>query len=241
MTGKGLLVRVLSSCETMAGVTAVCTDKTGTLTQNKMQVVAGSVGVHLKFADHLKEMAATRMNANDDVGIEKAEKEQVEPRVGRLDFSTDMVDINDYLTPALRNLLNDSIAINSTAFEGTDGEGNEGGFVGSKTETALLSFAKGRDWDNYKTTRDNAKVVQMIPFSSERKAMGVVVELPEGGYRLLIKGASEVLAKKSIRHVIVPENRRASIDGEEESTEVPTAEFNDETRANICKFLTDLL
>lgn len=205
-----------------------------------MLVVAGSIGVHLKFADHLKENQ-TRSNANDDTlstageeGNEKVEQ-PVEPRQGRLDFSTDMVDINQYLSPALRQLLNDSISINSTAFEGIDEEGILGGFVGSKTETALLSFAKGRDWTNYKLVREGAKVIQMIPFSSERKSMGVVIELPNGkGFRLLIKGASEVLAKKSIRHVVVTENVRASLDGEVEGGEVPTEEFNDETRANIC-------
>jgi Ca2+-transporting ATPase len=63
MTKQNLLVRVLGACETMANATVVCTDKTGTLTQNVMSVVAGSVGVHGKFVHRLAENQA-RTNAN---------------------------------------------------------------------------------------------------------------------------------------------------------------------------------
>lgn len=210
----------------------ICTDKTGTLTENKMSVVAGSIGVHLKFADRLAENAS-RTNANDDVGEEKAQHEKVVPRSGRLDFSCDMSEVNQHISTPLRNLLNASIAINSTAFEGTDEHGALGGFVGSKTETALLSFARTQGWPDYKKTREEAKVIQMVPFSSERKAMGVVVELPGGGFRLMIKGASEVLAKICNRHVDIAENIQETSE-QALSDEVPTQEFNDETRSNIC-------
>ncbi len=147
-------------------------------------------------------------------------------------------ELNSAISMPLQRLLNDSIAINSTAFEedaeaGTEDEPanavlavkkhglsgllkwksskksateekkKESGFVGSKTETALLKMAKELKWEDYRASRERAEVVQMIPFSSERKAMGVVVKRQEGGYRVYLKGASEVLTRLCTRHVEV--------------------------------------
>jgi Ca2+-transporting ATPase len=126
------------------------------------------------------------------------------------------------MSPQLQELFNASIAVNSTAFEDADPETGEVVFVGSKTETALLKFAKELGWADYKKTRDAASVVQMIPFSSERKAMGVVVKLMNGRARLYLKGASEILSKKCTRHVIVSKDasQRGGHDEEVETTEI---------------------
>lgn len=45
------LVRVLASCETMGRVTSICSDKTGTLTENRMTVVKSSIPDDLKDLD----------------------------------------------------------------------------------------------------------------------------------------------------------------------------------------------
>ncbi|KAH8100992.1 calcium-translocating P-type ATPase [Cristinia sonorae] len=199
MTQENLLVRVLGSCETMANASVVATDKTGTLTQNVMSVVAGSIGIHCKFVRNLSDNQA-RTNANEEAGV----KAEVASRKHVEDFSIDQSTLNETLSPAVQRLFNAAIAINSTAFEDRDPDSGELVFVGSKTETALLKFAKELGWDNYKETRDSAQIIQMIPFSSERKAMGVVVK-QNGIYRLYLKGASEILTKKCTKHIVVHE------------------------------------
>ncbi|KAJ7475762.1 calcium-transporting ATPase [Mycena latifolia] len=191
MTYEKLLVRILGSCETMANASVVCTDKTGTLTQNSMTVVAGSVGIHAKFVRRLEENVA-RTNV-DEPGVRKHPN----------DFSLDQTQLSTALSPQLRDLFNEAIAVNSTAFQDTSPETGETIFVGSKTETALLQFAQELQWPDFKTTRDAAIIAQMIPFSSERKAMGVVVKTRQGKFRLYLKGASEILSKKCVSHVVV--------------------------------------
>ena len=238
MTAENLLVRILGSCETMANASVVCTDKTGTLTQNLMSVVAGSIGIHAKFVRNLKENKA-RTNAPDQGQAQPQEQDVTEAASGSQvnrkhadDFSIEQRDINTILSPQLRRLFNQSITINSTAFEDIDQETKELTFVGSKTETALLQFAKDLGWENWKETRDSAKIMQMIPFSSERKAMGVVVRLRSGHFRLFLKGASEILTKRCTRHVVVSKNPDQS---QHPDSEIETKAIDETTKDNISR------
>ena len=72
----------------------------------------------------------------------------------------------------LRRLFIEAIAVNSTAFEDTDQLTGKREFVGSKTETALLSFAKELGWADYQKTREEADIVQMIPFIERAQGDG---------------------------------------------------------------------
>lgn len=164
------LVRVLRACETMGNATTICSDKTGTLTQNKMTVVAGTIGVDQSFA---------ASNAQDTTEKPVAS------------FSA----IFGNLSKKVKDLLRASIALNSTAFEGE--ENGLPTFIGSKTETALLNMAKDNlGLDGLAAERANANTVQLIPFDSKRKCMGVVYQI-DGGYRLLVKGAAEIMLSKA--------------------------------------------
>ena len=189
IANQNLLVRVLGSCETTANATVICTGKTGTLTQNKMTVIAGTVGVHTKIV--------RRLEANRErVGSE------ARSNLNATEFVLDLANLNAVLPRQLKDIFNAAIAINSTAFEDEDPESGALVFIGNKTESALLGFAKELSWPNYKATRNSADIIQTIPFSTDRKSMGCMVRLPDGSHRLYVKGASETLARNCTYHVV---------------------------------------
>ncbi|CEP17534.1 hypothetical protein [Parasitella parasitica] len=165
------LVRVLAACETMGNATTVCSDKTGTLTQNKMTVVAGTLGSSFRFISN--------------------------PPASR----SDLIDIKNVAATAPKevlNIVNQSIAVNSNAFEGENEKG-EPCFIGNKTETALLQFSRDIKAEHYDTLRSRWPIQQVYPFSSERKAMATVLQIPHPTdpeqvmYRVHVKGASEII------------------------------------------------
>lgn len=170
MLSENNLVRHLKACETMGNATTICSDKTGTLTQNKMTVVAGTLGSKVNFA---------RILDNSD------SENEVFP------FATAF----SKLSPVVKTLFMQSFALNSTAFEGE--EDGRFTFIGSKTETALLTMAKEQlGMGPVAEERAGVETVQLIPFDSDRKCMGVVIRLADGTYRLLVKGAAEILLEK---------------------------------------------
>ncbi|KAK6363558.1 plasma membrane calcium [Orbilia blumenaviensis] len=189
------LVRLLKSCEIMGNATAICSDKTGTLTTNQMTVVAGTIGIGKGFAatENLQEKLTHRS----------------------------IPDAVSTFTPAVKDLLVKSIAINSTAFEGE--ENGVKTFIGSKTETALLIFA--RDFLGMQPVaeeRSNVNIVQIFPFDSGRKCMGVAIKTASG-YRLLVKGASEIMLRSASHYL-------ADVSS---SNEVSTIAFSAQDRSTV--------
>ena len=136
------LVRKMHACETMGAITVICTDKTGTLTQNLMQVY--------------------------DAKLDESQK----------------------------NLIAEGIATNSTAFlEEKEGEGKPSG-VGNPTEVALLLWLNEEGMD-YISLRNQAKTVNQLTFSTERKYMATLVDSSVLNTRVLyVKGAPEIVMGK---------------------------------------------
>ncbi|KAL2827072.1 hypothetical protein BDW59DRAFT_60195 [Aspergillus cavernicola] len=164
MVKENNLVRLLRACETMGNATVICSDKTGTLTQNKMTVVAGTLG-----------SKGFSQNPGEESSMSAVELFKTCPRDAR-------------------DLLVKSIGLNSTAFE-EDKDGSKK-FIGSKTEVALLQLARDYLGMDVATERASATIAQLVPFDSARKCMGVVYRVSEGHYRLLVKGAAEIMVGK---------------------------------------------
>jgi Ca2+-transporting ATPase len=196
MLKENNLVRVLRSCETMGNATTVCSDKTGTLTENKMTMVAATIGSSTQLGTtsaSLEEMQAPkRVGSKVGSNLNKGYPDKTEDVNDDTDLVISPSSFVSSLTPEVKDLVLNSIAVNSSAFESDPGV-----FVGSKTETALLQFAHLHlGLTSTSEFRANTNIIQMVPFDSANKYMAAVVRLPSGKIRVYAKGASEVLLRK---------------------------------------------
>lgn len=134
------LVRKMHACETMGATTVICTDKTGTLTQNQMKV--------------------------DEIKI--------------------------YGEKISEEIVHEGMAVNSTA--SIDYSEKKPQVLGNPTEGALLLWLNGKGVD-YRALRESAKVIEELPFSTERKFMATLVEsaVMKGKRILYVKGAPEIV------------------------------------------------
>ena len=182
------LVRKMHACETMGGANYICTDKTGTLTKNEMNVYK-VLTVNTEII--LKETVEEDQNAKalNDKNAKKAEMKI------REDYQ------NYFKNENYWNELRVSIALNVDGqireFEQPDHNGDtEYCETKNKTDKAFIDFlyrfrcSISKERGKYISDKS---VYKQFPFDSKRKRMTTFVkhDLFPTGYRLYTKGGAE--------------------------------------------------
>jgi Ca2+-transporting ATPase len=168
MAKRGAIVRKLPAVETLGAATVICSDKTGTLTQNQMTVREVQT-----FGRHY----AVSGEGYDPIGDILNEDEET---------VTD-----DRLPEPLDQLLATAALCNNARLE-RDAETNGWRIIGDPTEGALLVLAEkgGRQRES---VREDHSLVAELPFDSDRKRMTVVTHDARGRDVAHTKGSVDVL------------------------------------------------
>lgn len=202
MVHRHALIRKLPAVETLGSVTHICSDKTGTLTQNKMVVQA----VHTASA-------AVRISGSGYAPT------------GEFSIGNEVLEPRDY--PELRTLLVACALCNDAILSQ---QGEDWTIIGDPTEGALLSLA-GKANIFQEQWQSPLPRVSECAFSSERKRMSVICQkqqdkISEDGDRKLLdrfgsqypepsllfaKGSPEILLERST-HIQI-EDRIESLTG----------------------------
>lgn len=166
MMRDNCFVRHLDASETMGQATTVCTDKTGTLTYNRMSVVRMMIGDVIYKGEGSGDRDALPFSP-------KTFSQEIRA------ILTDGIAINSNCFIKNEDML--------------DEPGVLPVFAGSATEGALLILAR-KLGVSYKQVRQRLKIIDngIWSFTAERKRMSTMVE-HNGRFRLYTKGASEIV------------------------------------------------
>ena len=178
MVRRNALIRRLPAVETLGSVTTICSDKTGTLTQNKMVVQA------VQTVSHRYQVLG---DGYTPTGAFQASVQSGDP----LD------------RPELQRLLLCGLLCNDAILQKEQGEWT---ILGDPTEGALVVLA-GKGRLNQQTLLPQVTRIAEFAFSSERKRMSVVVQptsmteptlpiIADHPYWLFSKGSPELLLER---------------------------------------------
>lgn len=168
MVKKNSIVKKLHAVETLGSTTVICSDKTGTLTQNQMTVVR-------LFADgQLLEVSGEGYSPEGN-------------------FSREGKPLQATAEPGLNLLLQGSALCNDAILQPTEEKGWK--IAGDPTEGALVVVAAKAGYDR-DSINEKFPRVQEIPFDSSRKMMTTFHQMPDGSVRAFVKGAPDILLNR---------------------------------------------
>jgi Ca2+-transporting ATPase len=181
MVKRNALIRKLPAVETLGSVTTICSDKTGTLTQNKMVVQA------VRTASHALHVSGEGYRPEGEF-YESAGAPPIEP------------------TPELRSLLEACVLCNDAALQTENGEWV---IIGDPTEGALLVVAGKAGFRQDEQAYQFPRVGE-FPFTSERKRMSVMVQGADRALRMFTKGSPELTLERCTHVQLGTESRPLS-------------------------------
>jgi P-type Ca2+ transporter type 2C len=192
MIKRHALIRKLAAVETLGSATMICSDKTGTLTQNEMTAV--------KLWVHHTEVDVTGQGYQPE---------------GRFTHGAEQHGIDPLSDVEAAGLLWAALLVNDAQLEETGSSGDKVTYrmVGDPTEGALVvAAAKAGLWRS--EIEQSYPRVAEVPFDSDRKRMSTIHEMrnvnmddaspfqtSEQGYVVCIKGAADRLLERST-HVL---------------------------------------
>jgi len=170
MIKRNAIVRKLPSVETLGCATVICSDKTGTLTQNRMTV-------QKVWADDI--WYRVTGSGYEPVG----------------EFLLDDRAVQADRRPVLKSLVEIATTCNNAVMIQAEDASGAWQVQGDPTEGALLVMGKKAGFDDPEAVYAR---IDEIPFDSERKLMSVLVKDGDG-VLLFVKGAPDVMLERANR------------------------------------------
>lgn len=204
MAKGNVIVRKLASLEAVGGVTNICSDKTGTLTQGRMitrkiwlseeatAVVENCTDPYDPFSGKVKwpDLASSASSSASTPSIEKSDDTVQGSSLGS--FLKAIVLCNNSTVTSGKGA-NDDDSITTLQEDGSP----VWSAIGEPTEIALhvfgMRFGKGKV-DVLQS--EGCKMLYEFPFDSSVKMMSVVYELPGGARYIYTKGAVEIMTAR---------------------------------------------
>ena len=174
MVERNAIVKKLLAVETLGATSVICTDKTGTLTQNEMTVV--------------KVLADNKLIEVEGTGYEP---------VG--DFKLNGATVDKEEVSGLKLLLTIAALANDAKLDNSSGLYR---IIGDPTEGALVTLAGKAGIDSAELNH-LYKRIEEIPFDSERKMMTTFHDMPnDEGVSSFTKGAPDIIIGRCNRIIL---------------------------------------